>query len=489
MPARQSPFHNWLSLAGSITALGGLFAFTFLVAIDTFSRANNPYIGILTYIVAPAFLIAGLVLIFAGWWWQRRRDARAPGAAPASLAIDFSLPSHRRWLALFGSGALLFFLLTAFGSYQTYHFTESVSFCGETCHGVMKPEFTTYQHGPHARVSCAECHIGAGASWYVKSKISGAYQVYSTAFNKYERPIRTPIRNLRPAQETCEKCHWPEKFTGNLDRSYPHYLSDKRNTPYTVRLSLRVGGGRPGEGFFGGIHWHMNVANRVEYFASDPQRQTIPWVRITARDTGAVRTFRAKDFKDDPPPAAIRVMDCIDCHNRPAHAYRTPNEAVETEMAIGRISTKLPNIKRAAVEALTRTYADDAQAADGIASFLHQKYPDAPEAAPAIAAVQRIYREDFFPQMKASWKVYPSNIGHKDWPGCFRCHDDKHFAADGKSTIRAGDCQSCHTILAQGRGDELGRLAPQGVEFKHPGGELDPDLLCSDCHNGAIQGK
>ena len=176
--------------------------------------------------------------------------------------------------------------MTAFGSYQTYHFTESVQFCGETCHSVMKPEFTAYHHSPHARVSCAECHIGSGASWYVKSKISGAYQVYATVFNKYERPIPTPVKNLRPAQETCERCHWPEAFTGNLDRSFVHYLSDKNNTPYTVRLSLRVGGGQPGEGFFGGIHWHMNVANRVEYYASDPQRQVIPWIRMTSPTTG-----------------------------------------------------------------------------------------------------------------------------------------------------------------------------------------------------------
>jgi formate-dependent nitrite reductase cytochrome c552 subunit len=353
----------------------------------------------------------------------------------------------------------------------------------------MQPEFTTYQHGSHARVSCAECHIGAGASWYVKSKISGAYQVYATTFNKYERPIKTPIRNLRPAQETCERCHWPEKFTGNLDRTYVHYLSDRKNTPYTVRLSLRVGGGQPGNGFFGGIHWHMNVANRVEYFASDFQRQTIPWVRITSTTTGEVRVFRAKDYQGDPPPGSIRVMDCMDCHNRPAHAYQTANQAVETGIALGAISTQLPSVKKTAVEAITREYATDAEAMEGIAVTLRKKYGASAEVAPAIAAVQRIYQEDFFPKMKADWRSYPSDIGHKDWPGCFRCHDDKHRTADGNVAIRASDCTACHTILAQGRDAELTRLAPQGMDFKHPGGDLDPDLLCSDCHNGGIQGK
>jgi len=405
--------------------------------------------------------------------------------------VDFgrSRPRDRRFLGFFALGAALFLLLTAFSSYQPYHFTESVAFCGETCHTVMQPEFTTYQHGAHARVSCAECHIGSGASWYVKSKISGAYQVYATAFNKYERPIKTPIRNLRPAQETCERCHWPEKFTGNLDRSYVHYLSDKRNTPYTVRLSLRVGGGQPGEGFFGGIHWHMNVANKIEYFAADPQRQVIPWIRMTSATTGEVRVFRAKDFQGEPPPASVRRMDCMDCHNRPAHAYQTPNQAVEVDMALGKISTRLPYIKQTAVEALTTEYPDTGRAFEGIAAALRRKYQADDEVAPATAAIQRIYKEDFFPKMKADWRTYPSNIGHKDWPGCFRCHDDKHRTADGGATVRSGDCNACHTILAQGRGEELSRIAPQGVEFKHPGGDLDPGVLCSDCHNGGSQNQ
>ena len=483
----RSHFKNWLSLAGAIDALGSLFAFVFLVAIDTFAHNANPYLGILTYIVAPAFLILGLGLILAGWWVQRRHAARHPGGAVPPLSIDLARPRDRHTLLLFGSGAVVFLLMTAFGSYQTYHFTESVQFCGETCHGVMRPEFTTYHHSAHARVSCAECHIGAGASWYVKSKISGTYQVYATLLHKYERPIKTPIRNLRPAQETCERCHWPEKFTGNLDRTYVHFLSDRANTPYTVRLSLRVGGGEPGGGFFGGIHWHMNVANRVEYYASDPQRQTIPWIRMTSMTTGEVRVYRAADFKGEPPANAIRVMDCIDCHNRPAHAFETANEAVETGLALGRISTRLPAVKRTAVAAMTAKYADGNQALEGIATALRAKYHEADDLPATIAAVQRIYQENFFPAMNADWRIYPNNIGHKNWPGCFRCHDNKHRTADGQAVIRSSDCTACHTILAQGRGEDLLRPAPDAVKFDHPGGAYDSDLSCNDCHNGGNQ--
>ncbi len=483
-----SSFRNWISLAGSILAIGSLFAFLFLVAMDTMARQGNPYMGILTYIVAPAFLIAGLLLIGVGWLLQRRQAARSPKAAVGllTLSIDLTRPRDRRLLFVFGSGSIVFLMLTAFGSYQTYRFTESVQFCGETCHTVMAPEYTTYQQSPHARVSCAECHIGSGASWYVKSKLSGAYQVYATIFNKYERPIPTPVANLRPAQDTCERCHWPEKFTGNLDRSYQHFLSDKNNTPYTVRLLLRVGGGQPGRGPFGGIHWHMNVANKVEYYAKDKQRQNIPWVRVTARD-GKVTVYRTPDFKGEPPAASIRVMDCMDCHNHPAHIMKTANQVVESGMATGALPTNLPFFKRNAVDAISAKYKTDGDAMTGIAKFLEAKYKDNQELPSAIKALQAGYRENFFPEMKADWRAYPNDIGHKDWLGCFRCHDDNHVSADGKAMVKGSDCNMCHVILAQGKGADLLRLAPTGLTFKHPGGELDPDLTCSDCHNGRNQ--
>ena len=466
----SSYLRNWLSLTGAIISTGSLFAFAFLVAIDAMSHDGNPYLGILTYLVAPTFLILGLVLIGLGWYLQRRQAKKLPeDETGLSLSIDLSRPKHRKMLLLFGSGTIVFLLLTAFGSYQTYHFTESVEFCGRTCHVVMKPEYTTYHRSSHARVSCAECHIGTGASWYVKSKISGAYQVYSTIFSKYSTPIPTPVSNLRPAQDTCERCHWPEKFTGNLDRTYEHFLSDKTNTPFTVRMLLQVGGGHKDQGFFGGIHWHMNVANKVEYYSNDPKRQVIPWIRTTSR-AGEVKVYRVADYKDEPPAAGIRVMDCIDCHNRPAHVMQTANQAVEEGMALGGISKTLPNIKKVAVEAMTAVYKDDAEADAGIAAFISGKYKDAAGVTGTIEAVRKAYHANFFPDMKADWRAYPNNIGHKDWPGCFRCHDDNHVTSDGKSKVRNSDCTACHVILAQGKGEQLQQLAPKGLGFQHPDG-------------------
>jgi nitrate/TMAO reductase-like tetraheme cytochrome c subunit len=392
-------------------------------------------------------------------------------------------------MGLFLTCSVLFLLISAIGSYHTYHFTESVTFCGQACHTVMKPELVTYQHGPHARVSCVECHIGRGATWFVKSKLSGTYQLYATAFNKYPTPVPTPIKNLRPAQETCEQCHWPEKFVGNLDRTYSYFLSDETNTPFTVRMLMKVGGADPSHGPVEGIHWHMNVGNKVQYLATDNERQKIPWVRSVDAQ-GVVTEYRKKNFTNVIDEASVRTMDCMDCHNRPAHRYKTPNAAVNLAMSLGRIDTSLPFIKSNAVYALTLTYTNETQAVQRIATCLAQSYP--PEKFPAmqesvkkaISSVQQIYQENFFPEMKASWQAYPDNIGHKDWSGCFRCHDGEHSTADGTKSIKANDCNSCHTILAQGSGAELEQLTPAGQKFKHPGDEVDG--ACNDCHTGGL---
>ena len=482
----RSIWRNWITLAGVVLACSAFFAFLFLLGIDLFRAGeSNPYLGILSYLVAPAFLFLGLVLVLGGAWWQRRQFTRNPDAPAPTLAIDLNRPRDRRLLLWSGLGTITFLLCTAFGSYQTYHYTESVQFCGQVCHTVMEPEFVTYQRGAHARVACVECHIGSGATWYVKSKLSGAYQVYSTMFAKYSRPIPTPVHNLRPAQATCEQCHWPEKFVGNLDRTYNRFLMDDENTAYSVRLLLHVGGGAPAHGPVGGIHWHMNVANRVEYYAPDPQRQTIPWVRVTNKE-GRSTTYRTPDFQGDPDPGQVRTMDCIDCHNRPAHQFKSPNDAVDEALYLDRIDLTLPAIKRTAVELLTGKYATSEEAVAAIAAGMRRKYPQHPGTEKAIDELVTIYEHNFFPEMKSDWSAYPDNQSHKDWAGCFRCHDNNHFAATPEQKIPASDCNACHTLVAQGSGAELNNLSATGLPFKHPEGPYE-DMLCNDCHNGRVQ--
>jgi len=482
-PRHSSIFRNWLSLTGLVVVVGSLFSFFLLLLLNALAHFANPYVGILTYLVAPVFLIIGLFLALLGAFLRHRQVAKKAGPLPP-LRIDLTRPRDRRLLGFFLAGSVLFLLISALGSYQTYHFTESVSFCGQACHSVMKPEYVTYLNGPHARVSCAECHIGKGASWYVRSKLSGTYQVYATVSDKYPRPIPTPVKNLRPAQETCEECHWPQKFVGNLERTYHYFLTDETNTPFTVRMLMHVGGGDPTHGPVGGIHWHMNVGNKVEYLATDEARQKIPYVRVTGLSQGVVTEFRAPRFTNAVDEASLRQMDCMDCHNRPAHRYKTPDSAVNLAMALGNIDRGLPFIKSNALYVLTQTYTNETQALQSIATGLSEFYPNDARIQQATSTVQQIYKENFFPEMKADWQVYPDNIGHKDWPGCFRCHDGLHKTADGTRSIKANDCNACHTILAQGSGAELDQLTPKGQKFKHPGDEVEGG--CNDCHTGGM---
>ena len=479
-PQRPSLLRNWLSLIGLVMVIGAIFSFIQLFILDMVAHYSNPYISILTWMVVPAFLILGLFLTIVGELRERRRRKGAPSLM-SLVQVDLSRPRDRRRMAIFLSGAVLFLLLSAVGSYNSYQFTESVQFCGETCHTVMKPELTAHALGPHARVACAACHIGPGASWFVRSKLSGSYQVYATLFDKYPRPIPTPIKNLRPARETCEECHWPNQFIGNLDQTFHYFLSDASNTPYSLRMTLKVGGSDPLRGPVSGIHWHTSPSNRVDYVATDEARQDIPWVRMTDAQ-GVVTVYRTSGFTNAVSPGLTRTMDCIDCHNRPSHRFNSPDDAVDLALSLGQIDPTLPWIKTNAVFALTRTYHNETEAQQGIATILAENYPNDPRIHEVIPVVQRIYDDNFFPQMKSDWRAYPNNIGHLLWPGCFRCHDGNHKSADGK--VITASCNACHVILTQGNGPQLQQLTPGGQEFQHPGGPYDN--TCNLCHDGTL---
>jgi len=480
-PGRAQQFRNWVSLSGVVIALGSLFSFLLLFAIDLFSQHSNPYMGILAYVVSPFFFLIGAALLGVGAWIHRRRSRQG---LPRTFTIDLSRPRDKKALIGFIAGTLVFLLASAMGSYNTYHYTESVSFCGTACHVPMKPEYTAYLNSPHARVDCTECHVGPGAEYYIKSKINGVHQLYCVATDTYQRPIKAPVKNLRPAQETCEQCHWPKKFVGNLDRTFTHFLSDATNTPFAVRLLLKVGGADPAHGPTGGIHWHMSVGNKIEYVATDEQRQVIPWVRFTAPD-GKVTEFHTKSFTNEPDAQAIRRMDCIDCHNRPAHDFQPPNDAVELAMTLGSIDPAMPWVKSNAVYSLTQHYTNEPEAMAKIDASLRADYTNSPKLGPLITEVQRIYHQNFFPEMKSDWSVYPNNLGHKNWPGCFRCHDGLHKTGDGKRSVEASTCNACHIILAQGSGAQLQQLDAKGSDFVHIDAPYS-DFNCNTCHTGAF---
>jgi hypothetical protein len=480
--SKPSLWRNWISLAGVLLAVGSLFSFTLLLILDLLAKEASPYLGILTFVVAPGFLCFGLALMGLGWLWQRRSQARHEG--PTALSFDFTRPGDRRKLMVFAVCAAVFLMCSAIGSYHTYHYVESVQFCGQLCHTPMNPEFTTHEHSPHAKVSCTECHVGSGAASFVRAKLNGVHQLQATLMNSYDRPIKTPVKGMPLAQDVCESCHWPQKYIGNKEKTYRRYLTDDENTAVATRLLLKVGGGDPQSGPMGGIHWHMNLGNKVEYIAADDRRQTIPWVRFT-NAKGEATEFRTANFTNDS-RQVIRRMDCMDCHNRPAHQYRSPSDTVDVSLSMNRLDPKLKAIKKNAVEALSQDYATQDDAMTKIATFLKTKYPNEAKVDAVIAEVQHIYSSSIFPEMKASWKAYPDNIGHKEWPGCFRCHDGQHKTADGQRKIEASNCNDCHLILAQAKGADLGQVDPQGLKFSHPdSSDEGTDPTCNTCHSAA----
>jgi len=483
---RPNRFRNWISWTGLLLSASALFSFFLLFALDLFAGHPNPYLGILAYVVAPGFFILGLAITLFGAILQWRRNRRALKAAePLVIKIDLARARDRKILWIFATVAVAFLFLSAVGSYQTYQLTESVQFCGKACHLPMEPQFVAAQHTAHAKVECVACHVGPGAAAYFKTKLNGVKQLYHTAANDFERPIYVTATNPRPTQAICEQCHWPKKYVGNVERTYQHYLSDEKNTPFAVRLLLNVGGGDPSNGPQGGIHWHMNIANKIEYIGTDERLMNIPWVRST-NPQGLTTVYSDPDFKDDIGKYQIRRMDCMDCHSRPAHKIHNPNEAVDLAMSTGRLDPKIPWLKSKVVAALTKAYATRSEAEQGITASLREAYPDPNQAEPIIKEAQAIYRENFFPEVKVDWRTHPDFVGHKSWNGCFRCHDGKHVAADGKKSIKASDCKSCHLILAQGSGDALNQIDPKGHNFIHIDAEYS-EFTCVECHTGGPQ--
>jgi len=496
-PARSGYFRNWLTFFGVMMMLGALLGGGIVFVEEVLLGHSSPYSGIL-WAAACLFLILGFVLIPIGMLWERGRVRR--GAArhrPLSVfTFDLNNPEHRNAAMVLVGGLVVVVVLTSVGSYESFRATESPEFCGELCHQVMHPEWVRYQASPHARVACADCHIGEGADWFVKSKLSGLRQVWAVAVDSYSRPIPTPIHNLRPARETCERCHWRRKFTGykEMDRSY--YLSGEDNPVEKLRMLVKIGGEKTSLMKGSGIHYHMLIANKVQYIAVDEKRQQIAWVRVERAD-GSVTEYNDRDHPltdKERQTLEVRTMDCVDCHNRPSHKFPTAMYSVDEAMAAGRIAVSLPDIKVQAVSAIDTPYDTEQEALSGIddhlRSYYKREYPEVFERKNAdltrsIEAVQDIYRRTVFPYMKADWHAYPSNIGHLESPGCFRCHNETLVSDTGEVIFK--DCNSCHLILAQGANtNEVEVNIETGLPFVHPEdySKIEEFTNCSDCHDG-----
>ena len=443
---------NGISLIGTALALASLVLIVSLFFMEQLGLEGGPYLGILIYLILPAVFITGLILIPIGNLLQRRRARRKPGGEDlAQLPVfDLNNPKTRRWLLIFTGATMINIVVLAGATYKGVHYMETTEFCGLACHSVMAPEHTAHSRSPHSRVSCAGCHIGPGADWFVKSKLDGAWQLVSVAFDLYPRPVPTPLHDLRPARDTCEQCHWPTKHIGDKLRVIKHYKEDEANTELTTALVLRVGGV---EGTGGtGIHWHVNPENVIRY-RSDETREDIYEVEMTKAD-GTVTTWSDRRAPEE--GGVWREMDCVDCHNRPSHIYQSAHVEVDRIINEGLVDTSLPFVKREGVRIIDTEYESHEAAREGIAAELRkyyaENYPEiAEEKADAIdaaaAALGDAYAVNVFPRMNVWWDTYPNHIGHEQSDGCARCHKRSMRTADRVQI--SDDCDICHIVLAE----------------------------------------
>src|SRR5215472_2553701 len=287
---------NTISLIGVVlTTSSAITLIAFWIYDFLLPGPPHPYIGILLFLVLPAVFVLGLVLIPIGILLHRRR-LHAAGELPEILppqGLDKS--KVRKTLVFVAAATLLNILIFTFAAYKGVAYMDSTSFCGQTCHPVMSPEFSAYQNSPHSRVECVECHIGPGAGWFVRAKLSGLRQVLAVTFKTYSRPIPLPVKHLRPARDTCEHCHWPQRFSGDKFIVKTNYKDDERNTQQTTALIVKIGG-RSANGS-AGIHGrHLDEGSRIHYISTDQRRQVIPVVYYTD-DKGKTIEFVSADVK------------------------------------------------------------------------------------------------------------------------------------------------------------------------------------------------
>ncbi len=435
---------NWISSLGALvttTAFIGMAVSFVLISVGAW---GGPYAGLVVFLVLPGIFVGGLAVIPLGLFLYRKtlKDRiLARKEAPVNI------------LKTVGVLTVVNLVVLSLAGFQGLHYMDSVEFCGTLCHTVMRPQYEAFLSSPHARVPCVECHIGPGASWFVKSKLSGLRQVFAVLFDTYRKPIPTPVENLRPARETCEQCHWPEKFQGERLVVKRVFLPDREATPFTNLLLMKTGGLRR-DGTPVGIHWHVYHKIRVSYVATDRKRERIPWVRMED-GKGEVRIFTAPGADPmHPPEGESRIMDCVDCHNQPSHVFHDPADEIDRSIGIGRISRKLPFIKKTALEALRKPWTRK-NYAEGIKKtlehFYTRKEPIPASAIPllegAARELARIWKRNIYPEMGITWGTYRSRTDHR---GCNRCHDGKHRDSRGRAI--PNNCETCHILLYQGRG-------------------------------------
>ena len=436
-----------VAIAGVLLTTTSAALFIALVIAAAAGWLVNPYAGLVVFIAIPAAFIVGLLLIPLGMSLERRRLRKDPNAVSDWPVFDFRNASVRRTALAITALTAVNIVIVLLAGYGTLHWMESPAFCGQVCHTPMQPQFTAWQTGPHARVACVDCHIGEGAAGFVHAKLSGVRQLLHVSVNSYPRPVPPGAEMPAGAQaQTCARCHTPGRMVGDRIRTIRAYGDDEANAETTTVLQMHVSRTASSPK---AIHWHANPDITVEYIATDAERQTIPYVRVTDAN-GQVKEFVAPDTPEDQIRGGQRrTMDCTDCHNTVGHPISpTPEGALDSAIAAARVSRDLPFVRREGIRLVTTSYSDQDAALRAIDEGLRNFYAsqtssgDPEVVARSVSGVQEVYRRNVFPTMKVSFGSYPDNKGHTTSNGCFRCHDESHTAKDG-TTISA-DCELCH---------------------------------------------
>jgi NapC/NirT cytochrome c family, N-terminal region len=439
-----------LAIVGAVLTTASAVVFITLVIAMLAGMFTNPYAGLVIFIGIPAVFVLGLLLIPAGMWLERRKLLRDPKAVPEWPVVDFRLANVRRTALLIAALTAVNIVLILLAGYGALHAMETPGFCGQACHTPMRPQFQAWQGAAHSGVACVGCHIGEGAAALVHAKLSGVRQLVMVATNSYPRPI-PPGAHMPPGAqaETCKSCHQPGRAIGDRIRVIREYADDEANTETMTVLQMHMSVTKSSAR---AIHWHADPAVRVEYVATDAERQTIPYVRVTDAK-GQVKEYRTADAKEDAIQAAgRRTMDCVDCHNTVGHPISpTPEQAVDRAIAAAMVSHELPFARRESLRLVKATYPSQEAGVKAIEEGLRNFYKsqtgsiDQQVVGKTIGAVQQLYSRNVFPDMSVTWGSYQTNTGHTTSNGCFRCHDDSHEAKDG-SKISA-DCEYCHTQI------------------------------------------
>lgn len=420
--------------------------------IDLLDIINNPFLGVLTYMILPFGMIAGLLIIPLAVYLRNRKLSDTDREEEASL--NLKEPKHRRLVNVFVILSIVNVAVLIIAGYEGYRFTDSNYFCAVLCHSVMEPEHASYLRSPHSRVSCVECHIGRGAEWFVQSKLSGIPMILATLSNNYSKPIQTPITDLRPAQATCEKCHWPDKFHGKVVKTFYHFSNEDQENPEINEVALHIGGRNPNSGEFEGIHWHVSNNVTIRYLAADRKLTRIASVRVE-RENGVKEDFLREGVpQEEGLELQWRIMDCLDCHNRPTHVFQLPEDIVDFGLLSRRLNPAIQGIREDSLIVLKRRYESRAEAAKRIPDHLFalqglrgEIITFKKEIKEAANYLVESYTNNIWPEMNIWWGTYKGHLGHQyaeEGYGCFRCHDDLHRNRNGQ--VISNSCDLCHDL-------------------------------------------